>query len=291
MTVATYKPRLRHCRHTLEEISVATRLSIESVGDIVATLAEMGLFQTRSATRTIPVDLFQKMVEESSVMWRRQIGLHPLFTGLANGTFRTEVFIGLLLESCHYVCLLPRMLRQVAEGMRTEKYRRIVMNYAEEEMDHHLNYRQSLLQISRIAPHLEDAHPTVGTLSLIRNLESIGRQHELSLLACLQLIEAHPFEMADGEAHLLEIAGRYGMTHLMAPFIDHMRADIDLGHSSILMQALSGVDAIPAETAHQAVNDMHDLKHCFDVFHDSIIGYYGDLSNYIPRPRVDFFAL
>jgi hypothetical protein len=36
---------------------------------------------------------------------------------------------------------------------------------------------------------------------------------------------------------------------------------------------------------------MHDLKHSFDQYNDNIIVYYSDVSNYIPRLKVDYFSL
>lgn len=279
-------------RHAIATISEKTGLDLRSVLGVVEALQEAGLFQERHESPTVAVDDFKTRVEASSLMWRRQIGLHPMFSGLAAGQYRREVFIGLLFETYHYVFLLPRMLKELAdEHMRAGPYRDCVMEYAREEMDHYLDYRTSLLEIDRLAAHIDDAHPTVGTLSLIRNFESIGRRDELSLICCLQLIEARPSEMDGAESDLLGIAARYDMTPLMAPFLQHMRADITLGHSNLLSRALADIDHLSSDAVHRAVNDMHDLKHCYDVFHDSIISYYADISNYIPRPRVDYFAL
>jgi len=278
-------------RHSIADISLKTDLSEDTIINIVSAFDNAGLLQRRHAQPSISVNLFRRAIEKTSLMWRRQIGLHKLFIGLGNRSFRKEVFIGLLLETYHYVRLLPQALMEVVKNSRSAVFRDVILHYAEQELDHYIEYAKSLIQIDRIARHLEESHPTVGTLSLVRNFESIGRRHELSLICCLQLIEARAAEMDDAENDLLAIASGYGMRDLMQPFIDHMKIDVNLGHSDLLEQALKNSDLVSAEAAHTAVNDMHDIKHSFDVFHDSVIAYYDDISNYIPRPRVDFFAL
>lgn len=278
-------------RHTIEEICRRTGLGTSNVIDVVGAFSEAGLLQSRTAEEEISAQVFKTRVEESSLMWRRQIGLHRLFGGLSAGSFRREVFIGLLLETYHYVYMLPRTLKAIAGSLDGSPYCDVVLHYAEEEMDHYLSYQPALSEIDVIGPYLKDAHPTVGTLSLIRNFESIGRRSPLSLVCCLQLIEARPSEMANAECHLTEIAEKYGMADAVVPYIEHMKADIEFGHSDLLSTALKDISVISVSDAHTAVNDMHDLKHCFDVFHDSVVAYYEDISNYIPRPKVDFFAL
>jgi hypothetical protein len=278
-------------RHTIRDISRATDIAEPDVIGVADALAAAGLLQNRHASPTIPVGEFLNVIEDSSIMWRRQIGLHELFAGLEEQLYRKEVFAGLLLETYHYVRLLAPTLLSVAQTWESGPARDIVVHYANEEIDHYRAYENALEQCTRVGGFLKDSHPTVGTLSLIRNFESIGRRSSLSLVCCLQLIEARIAEVDAAEDHLARIANKYQMDDVIRPFLDHMRADVGLEHSSLLQQTLRGVETLPIGAAHEAVNDMHDLKHCFDVFHDSVLKYYGDVSNYIPRPKVDYFAL
>jgi len=278
-------------RHTVGEISHRTGISVADVVGVINEFQTAGLLQTRKSEPTLPASDFLITVEETSLMWRRQIGLHRIFAGLAEGSYPREVFLGLLIETYHYVYLLPRTLQCLAREMKPSKLRDVVAEYALEEIDHHLAYQAALSKISIIGDSLAASHPTVGTLSLVRNFESIGRRSALSLVCCLQLIEARKHEMAGAEENLRAIADKYELPDLVNCFINHMRADIDLGHSGLLAEALTGVTTIATNDLHEAVNDMHDIKHCFDAFHESVLGYYRDISNYIPRPTVDYFAL
>lgn len=278
-------------RRSINEISALTGVSVESVRSIVSMFHEAGLLQERTAIDQIAVEEFKLRVEQSSLMWRRQIGLHTLFGGLTEKLYRREVFVGLLVETYHYVKALPRTLKRVASHMTDGALRDCVEQYADEEMDHFLMYEEALRRLDSVGDYIDEAHPTIGTLSLLRNFESIGLRNELGLVCCLQLIEARQTEMESAESHLVQIARNYGMVETVQPYIEHMKADVGMGHADLLSRALRSKRFIDAPTAHEAVNDMHDLKHAFDGFHHGIIEYYADVSNYIPRPRVDFFAL
>lgn len=278
-------------RRTIQDISKATGVSESDVIDVADAFGSAGLLQLRTNTAEISLNDFLRSVEDTSIMWRRQIDLHNIFGGLETGLCRKEVFIGLLLETYHYVRLLSPTLLKVAERWESSLIRQTVIEYAMEEMEHYRSYEAALDTIDRLHGHVGNSNPTIGTLSLIRNFESIGMRSGLSLVCCLQLIEARAFEADDAEDHLLRIARNYNLEKVVEVFIAHMRSDLGLMHANLLNAALQGVSAIAESDAHEAVNDMHDIKHCFDEFHDSIVKYYDDVSNYIPRPKVDYFAL
>jgi hypothetical protein len=278
-------------RHTIRDISKATGVSERDIIEVADAFDSAGLLQLRTNAAEIPVDDFLRSVEDTSIMWRRQIDLHGLFGRLEAGLCRREVFIGLLLETYHYVRLLSPTLLRVAKDWDNSLIRQTVIEYATEEMEHYRAYEAALDAIDRLSGHVASSYPTIGTLSLIRNFESIGMRSGLSLVCCLQLIEARAFEADDAEDHLLRIARKYDLEKVVEVFIAHMRSDLGLMHANLLTTSLRDISTVAENAAHEAVNDMHDIKHCFDEFHDSIVKYYEDVSNYIPRPQVDYFAL
>lgn len=278
-------------RHNLDEIATISGVKIEAVEDIVDSFSSLGLFQNRECFELVPKEYFLQRVEESSLMWRRQIDLHPLFGKLIDGECRKEVFIGYLIEGYQYVKMLPKVLLRASEVIEDKNIRSVVENYAAEELNHYRIYESELKKLPRIGKWIADSHPTSGTLALVRSFEAIARHSDLSLIACIQLIEARESEVADAEDHLKTISKHFGMESFVEPYLEHMNADIGLGHSNLLADALVNWSHVPADTAHIAVNDMHDIKHSFDIYHDSILEYYSDISNYLPRLKVDFFAL
>jgi len=278
-------------RHTKAEISQLSGVNEESVQQVIDVFKDTGLFQARSEQNQIPVEEFIAQVEASCMMWRRQIDLHRLFGGLLEATFRKEVFLGLMIETYHYVRILPATLLAIADDITDKQLRSVIQEYANEERDHYKVYEPILAKIPRIGKWILTSHPCPGTLAVVRNFESIGRRDGLSLACCLQLIEARASETRSAEHQLRSIADHYDLGELVVPYLHHMNADIELGHSGLLQDAMAHIESVDMQAAHDAVNDMHDTKHSFDIFHDSIVAYYADISNYIPRPKVDYFAL
>jgi hypothetical protein len=111
-------------------------------------------------------------------------------------------------------------------------------------------------------------------------------------MAALTLIEAQPEDGLEGEQSVATIAKAYGVdVQAFAPALKHMNDDITAGHASLLDTALADVKVIESERLHRIVNMLHDLKHAYDQLHDGILQYYSDISNYVPRLRVDYFSL
>ncbi|HBR7307357.1 TPA: hypothetical protein ACV5EY_001348, partial [Klebsiella aerogenes] len=278
-------------RHTVKQISSLSGIDLSNVIDVVEMFDSNGLLQQRNASDTISCDEFLMKIEDTTCMWRRQIGLHNLFHGLLLKKYRVEVFLGLLIETFHYMKLLPSMLSRVAVYINDEEHKELILKYANEEMFHYLPCLKALSKIERIGDSVKDSHPTMGTLSLIRNFESIAIKNSLSLICCIQFVEARVSEMESAEKNLRAIANVYGLLDAVEPYISHMKYDINMEHSNLLSQSLSSRKSLSMADVHHCINDMHDIKHCFDLFHDDVIKYYGDISNYIPRLSVDYFSL
>ena len=278
-------------RHTLDEICDLTGLNRGAVFSAVEEFEKFGFFQCRNSQPEISKKEFLELVRSTTTMWRRQIGLHPLFGQLSEQSCRKEVFLGYLIESFHYMRELPRLIARLSASVADERIGKLALQYAEEEKEHYQDCLESLSKIERIGPHIEGSHPAPGTLSLLSTIDYRGRTSDLALACCIQFIEANTDEAEDAESHLLALAEAYGEPHLVAPFISHMKADLDAQHSSFLELATLSAETIEVREAHNSVNVLHDIKHAFDLFHSSILEYYEDTSNYIPRLTVDYFSL
>jgi hypothetical protein len=139
---------------------------------------------------------------------------------------------------------------------------------------------------------VERAHPLIGTWSLINNLCEIAREDTLGYLACTKLFEARGADSLEGGETLRRLAAAYGYpADSVDPLVSHVEEDVKANHIGLLEQALTDRRAVPADQAHRAVNNLHDLKHSFDQYGDNIVLYYSDVSNYIPRLKVDYFSL
>lgn len=279
-------------RHSVGEISRLTGTSERSIRGVVAAFRELGLLRQEEPQDFIPAGQFVERVQDSCVMWSRQIGYHRLFGLLREGEARREVFLGLLLETYHFVKSAPRHISTALSHCTDARWESLLSEYLAEEHGHWRLIVQTLERVGMREDWVVAAHPIIGTMSLINMLCDIGRQSTLSYLACTSLFEARREDFDAASKELEYIGAQYGCDpEALAPLITHAGMDVGAEHSAILERALEAEGRVPAREAHLAVNCLHDLKHSFDQFHDQILQYYSDVSNYIPRLKVDYFSL
>lgn len=280
-------------RHTVAEISEITGISVEDSLGIVHSFAEQGLLRDEDPELdTIPTDVFLKQIEKSTGMWSEQIGYHRLWSGLENNDFRSEVFLGLILETYHYIASASRHISTAIAHCTDPAWQHLLSEYLAEEYDHAWLAKESLVRMGLPEDQVRGAHPLIGTWSMINNLCEIARGDTLGYLACTKLFEARGADSMEGCEALRRLATAYGYPEdCLEPLVTHVEEDVKANHTGLLEEALAGRDAVPAAQAHRAVNNLHDLKHSFDQYNDNIILYYSDVSNYIPRLKVDYFSL
>lgn len=280
-------------RHSIEEISRITNVDKGDIRAIVDQFSEIGILRKEpSNTSLVPKAEFLQKVKESCLMWQRQIGCHKLFNLLAVKALRKEVLIGLFLETYHYVKSAPEHTGNALAHCKNESWKKILVDYLVDEYDHSDYYIDCLVELGIPKERVIQAHPLIGTSSLLNMLTDIGKKSTLGYLACTSLFEAnkHDFQNSTRVVENIFKLYEFPLSALSGP-LEHLEQDVQMGHNDLLSEALEDVEFISAEDAHYAVNCVHDLKHSFDQFHDQIIQYYSDISNYIPRLQVDYYSL
>ncbi|MFK4221386.1 iron-containing redox enzyme family protein [Streptomyces sp. NPDC020880] len=280
-------------RHTVQQISDITGVSPEDVLGIVNAFAEQSLLREEDTSlETISTDAFLKQIDKSTAMWTEQIGYHRLWSGLETQEYRKEVFLGLIMETYHYIKSASDHVSTAIAHCSDPHWKKILSEYLAEEYDHAWMARDSLINMGLSKEEIENAHPVIGTWSWINNLREIARGDTLGYLACTKLFEARGTETLEGAQTLQRLAELYGFPKdCLKPLVSHVEEDVKANHTGLLEEALEGRDSVPAWQAHRAVNNLHDLKHSFDQYNDGIVLYYSDISNYIPRLTVDYFSL
>jgi pyrroloquinoline quinone (PQQ) biosynthesis protein C len=279
-------------RHTLKDISTILSMDILVVEDAVAQLKNTGLLRREAETSLIDTTEFMSRVSETLIMWRRQIGFHRIFQQLARGEARVEVLQGLFIETYHVVNMAAKHISVAISHADNDFFRGLLSRYLAEEYNHSeliLSTCDSL-GVSKI--FIRESQPTIGTLSLVNMLSELGRSDTIAYLAATSLFEAVPADAHEGRASIAAICEAYGLEEkVFSGAMAHLSSDVDANHSSLLAEALRETVHVPVDRVHHIINLLHDLKHAFDQHHDGIIQYYSDISNYIPRLRVDYFSL
>lgn len=287
--------RVKSCldgRHTIEEIAAKTGETPGDLIELVDQFAEFGLFRAEERVSIVPGDQVHRRLVATLGMWKRQIGFHKLFQLLASGLARKEVLLGLFIETFHTIRLSPQHMACAIACAESHQLRNVLSQYLAEEYDHAPLLLQTCVNLGCKEDDVKHAHPIVATLSLVQMLCDIGRTDTLAYMAALSLIEAQPEDGDEGEQSLITIANVYQIdAQAFAPALSHLQADVMAGHASLLDIALAEVKLVETERLHRIVNMLHDLKHAYDQLHDGILQYYSDVSNYVPRLRVDYFSL
>lgn len=279
-------------RHSIREISERTGVTADDIQSVVNSFAELGLMRQEEPVDLIPMESFLRRVEDSCLMWKRQIGFHRLYRQLFEGEASKRVFTGVFLETFHYVKSASKHIAVAIANCKNDYWETLLTEYFNDEYNHSELILRTLVNLGIQRDRALSAHPIIGTMSLINMLCEIGRNSTLAYLACTRLFEATREDAKDAEEAWKGIATRYEVEpKAIEPFINHMRGDVISDHGSLLARALQHEKYIEAKEAHYAVNCLHDLKHSYDQFHDQVIQYYSDISNYVPRLKVDYFSL
>ncbi|MEU7108351.1 hypothetical protein ABZ951_25395 [Streptomyces sp. NPDC046215] len=279
-------------RHSVADIHRITGVDQADVLDTVRMFSDAGLFRSVRPLESIPSSVFVQQIEESCDMWGKQIGYHPLFTGLSTQRLRREVFVGMILEIYHYIKSASKHIGTAIAHCNDPAFAPFLAEYHSEEWNHSHYAVDTLVRLGMPKEQVLTAHPIIGTWSLINNLCEIARQDTLSYLACTNLFEAREQDAEGAAKDMRELTSAYGFpADATDPLIQHMELDVAAGHKSLLAEALGSRESIAAVDAHRVVNNLHDLKHSYDQFHDGIVQYYSEVSNYIPRLTVDYFSL
>jgi pyrroloquinoline quinone (PQQ) biosynthesis protein C len=276
-------------RHSVSDIAAATSLGPEVVANVVELLAARGVLAEGAPDDLIPVPEFVTVIGGVCRSWGRQLGQHPLFQGLADLSFRKEVFIGLLIETYHYVNSAPRHIATAIASCRDKRFGQLLADYFVEEYNHAHLLAETLERLGLDRAAIENSYPVSGTVSLVNMLCEIARDDTLAYFAATSLLEARADQVEGSAAQMREICQAYGWRpEALDPFISHAAADVEANHADLLSLALATRSAIPAAHAHAVVNSIHDLKHACYIFCDQIASYYSNISNHIPRQAVDF---
>jgi pyrroloquinoline quinone (PQQ) biosynthesis protein C len=276
--------------HSLEEISSVTGLAIEQVTGVVRLLQRIGGMEAEEGGygESIPVSEFLRLIDRSCNIWSRELRAHPLFVGLDELSLPREVFVGLIIETYHYVNSAPRHIATAIAHNQNPRYdNRYLVDYFMEESDHSALILQAIERLGIGRQQVEASYPGPGTIALTQMLCEAGRTGALAYLTCMNFFEMQSRDFEESSVACRKICVGYGWpADAMDPVISHAREDVEAAHSSLLSKVLEGAATIDRCEADTAVQYAHDLKHCFDQHFDQIVKYYSNISNHIPRRPV-----
>ena len=278
--------------HTIPEIAQKSGVDEATTQALLTALmeAEVG----RPAYRplhTLRAEEIRQSIFVACRMWSVQLAETYIAADIKAGKVSKSVLLGWLLETYHYIRAFPKALAYAA-GQAQGELRAILTEYADQEDGHERFLLRCLTNVGFKPEEVTESIPLVSTRLidlLMRNL--FGAAPAAALLVAM-VLEAGDLDERDGAAFRDAIAAHYDIAaEALGPFQEHMLLDAHLGHSTLAERYAHLIVFEDERQIHDVVNQIHDLKHAFDLQSLEIKAYYSHTGNYVPRQFVDFFAI
>lgn len=278
--------------HDLTAIAQRSGLPVDRTRDIVRSLIDADML--RRGYRpfdSLSESEIQVGLLAAARIWAEQLRETHIAVDVFNGTVSRHVAIGWLLETYHYIKHFPDALTVAAQAASGE-LRDVLAEYAQQERGHEAFVEQTLLRLGLTADEVRHSVPLVTTRLIDLLMRELFASTPCAALLLAAIVEADDF--VQGElAGLQENFSRHygGAEDCLAPLFQHSQIDSHLGHGKLAQAHTRLLHFKNASDLHETVNRLHDIKHAFDAQKLEIKDYYGRQGNYVPRQRVDFFAI
>lgn len=278
--------------HSVEDAAQKMGISTENVLSLLNEYRQAGFLREPENRLSIPTLEFLERIERVSDSWTAQLGYHKLFQWLEAGRGGSQLFLGLLIETYHYVAAASLHIASAIRHAESDACRHLFSEYLAEEYDHARLLLESLERMGMPSNRIRASIPSPGTQALTNLLIRIGEKSSLEYCAAMSFVEARSQHASGALESVRRMTLNYGFpADSCEPLLSHMTADLELGHQGLLSQMLAGQKQVEKKEADQVVNTLHELKHGFDLFHDQVLSYYTGPSNCIPRTTLDFSSI
>jgi hypothetical protein len=275
-----------------KEIAALTSIPEEKISSVIQSLAEIESIRHEGKLDALsPAAIRQKMITACE-MWAEQLGDTHLFTEILAGKHRIEVLNGFLLETYHYIKHFPDLLAVARDHADNPVLKNVLNEYHSQECGHEA-FVLSCLEKAGFGEHeVETSIPLVSTNTILLLMKDLFEQFPCTVLLVARVIEADAY--SDESVEYIREALRTRL-HIDSTTLDglikHMEVDYQLGHAELLNNHKDLIILPNKADAHFILNRIHDIKHAFDLQKLEIVDYYTHKGNYVPRQKVDFFAV
>lgn len=224
-------------------------------------------------------------------IWAEQMAETSIAVDVLEGAVPRDVVVGWMLETYHYIRHFPEVISSAAR-VSTGLLHDVLMAYASQERGHEEFVLRTLERMGMSRDAVMTSVPLVSTRLIVLLMQEMLSGAPASAFLLAAVIEAG--ELDDGviQQFMSAVPQRYGFPDdTFAPFFDHARLDEQLGHATLVERHPDLLSFSDEDQVHIVVNQLHDIKHAFDLQKLEIKDYYAHSGNYIPRQFVDYFAI
>lgn len=278
--------------HTVEEIAQESGVELERVCAILDSLSEGGVFRPPyQPLATLTAEEIRARFSDACRIWSEQLEETYVAAEIQAGKVPKSVLLGWLLETYHYIRRFPEAIDHAARHASGE-LRDILAEYAEQERGHEAYVLRCLLNLDFERSEVDDSLPLVSTRLIDFQLRELFADAPQAALLLAAIVEADHPEEGEADSFRLKVAEHYGLPEdALQPLQDHMIVDAELGHVHLADRFPHLIEFRDETQIHSVANQLHDIKHAFDLQSLEIKSYYTHTGNYVPRQFVDFFSI
>ena len=277
--------------HSIGDIAQKTGISHERITSMIDTFSEIGMLRKSSDISLEPKVLTQTVLSACE-LWAAQLADTNIFNDILYNQETLSTLKGWLLETYHYIKTFPHTV-QLAASLEADPHLKNVFEvYAGQEMGHEEFVLNCLTCLGFTRNEVENSIPLVTTrmISLLMN-EMVTRKPS-TILCIAKMIEASEFDLESVNNIRSLMSGKYGISgNSLNALFEHTRVDYELGHETLLDENIAYLSFSSEQEASDILNRLHDIKHAFDAQKLEIKDYYNHDGNYVPRQRVDYYAI
>ena len=276
---------------TVEEISTKTGTNVKKIKKMLLGLKDIEAIHEKIISLVdTPREELSAKLKLACMTWRDQLNEMYVVNDIFNLRAHKNIVIGWMLETYHYIRNFPTALKIAADNTEGE-LKNVLLKYYNQEKGHEIFIEKSLIKMGLTREEVRTSSPLVSTTSIHRQMIEMFKKNPLSVFPVSLMIEGIEFEEDTKEAYQ-KIALHYGFEKsVFEDFLAHMKIDYELGHGKLFDDNIFLVENIDHNDINDLINDLHDLKHCFDLQTAEIKTYYSRPGCYIPRQYISYFAI
>jgi len=284
-----------HCtgNNDVGEIVRRSSLDPDAVEQILTSLAPSGiLYDPGEGEEQVSIGAVRSTLVAVCKLWGEELTRGYIGNKFANGMLPVSALVGWLLEMYHYIKDFPEAIKH-AEVRAVGPLKDLLHEYSCQETGHEEFVLRTLegLGLSRV--EVANSIPLVGTRTVSFMMRSLVELNPSAMLLIAALVEAQDFDEKLIGQFTTALEQHYNIpASVFDPYFEHQRIDVKMGHAQLLENNLDLVDIDAQPLLDRVVNELHDLKHAFDLQGLEIEQYYGDLNGrYLPRQFMSFAAV
>jgi pyrroloquinoline quinone (PQQ) biosynthesis protein C len=277
---------------SLSEISSRAGLSETDAAQLLISLRPSGIMMEEREAGSLEAAAVRDAILRIVDCWSLELAASYIGNEIGRGGLSRLVLIGWLLEMYHYIREFPDAIA-VAADHAPDALVPLFRRYESEERGHEIYVLRTLTSLGLTRREVEESVPLVSTRAVGLLMKDLFRKEPIALLIVAALVEAQEFNAEAIAGFKQSLTAHYGVpADALDSYFEHQAVDVKLGHAELLRDNLDWLLRLDPARVDDILNDVHDIKHAFDLQSLEIKSYYGDLNGrYFPRQPMTLAAI